>query len=355
MIRDPVCGMKVDTEDYSYEYNDKIYHFCSEGCMEKFKSSPETFSQRHLYDLVIIGGGPAGLTAAVYASVLKIDTFLITTNIGGQAIDSTKIKNYMGFDFITGKELVEKFKSQFLHEHFLDHKIDEAIRIEKVNGDFKITMRSGNELLAKSVIVASGMKGRKLKVPGEDRLQRRGISYRSVQDIELFQGLDILVVGGGNSGVQTANDFVRIGCRVTLVSKGELTADAADVIELKKHENVEIMEKHDIVEIQGADRVKGVIIQSLETLEKKKIACRGVFIQIGLSPNTEFCRKLVNLNEKQEIIIQSDCSTNIEGLFACGDVTNAFGKRIVIASGEGAKAALSARKYILNRSESSNN
>lgn len=354
MIRDPVCGMKVDTEDYSYEYNDKKYHFCSEGCMEKFKSSPETFSQRHLYDLVIIGGGPAGLTAAVYASVLKIDTFLVTTNIGGQAIDSTKIKNYMGFDFITGKELVEKFKSQFLHEHYLDHKIDEVIRIEKVNDDFKITMRSGNELLARSVIIASGMKGRKLKVPGEEKLQRRGISYRSVQDIELFQGLDIVVVGGGNSGVQTANDFVRIGCRVTLVSKGESTADAADVIELKKHKNVVIMENHDVVEIRGEDKVEGVIVQSLETLEKKNIACRGVFIQIGLSPNTEFCSDLVSLNKRREIIIEPDCSTNVEGIFACGDVTNAFGKRIVIASGEGAKAALSARKYIMNHTEIGN-
>jgi alkyl hydroperoxide reductase subunit F len=114
------------------------------------------------------------------------------------------------------------------------------------------------------------------------------------------------------------------------------------------------MEYHDVVEIQGKDKVEGVVVQSLETLEKNNIACRGVFIQIGLSPNTEFCGKLVDLNKKQEIIIQPDCSTNIEGLFACGDVTNAFGKRIVIASGEGAKAALSARKYLLNRSERGN-
>jgi len=354
MIRDPVCGMGVENEDLSYEYENNRYYFCSKGCFEKFKASPEEFSQRYLYDLVIIGGGPAGLTAAVYASVLKIDTFLITTDIGGQAIDSTKVKNYMGFDFITGKELVDKFKAQFIHEHYLDHKIDEVIKIERIDSDFKLTTRSRGEILARSIIVASGMKRRKLGVPGEERLQRRGISYRSVQDITLFEGLDIVVVGGGNSGVQTANDFVKLGCTVTLVSKGMLTADSTGIMELKKHENVSIMENHDIVEIQGEEKVEGVVIQSLETMKNRTIQCQGVFIQVGLSPNTEICEDFVDLNEKREIIIQPDCSTNVEGIFACGDVTNAFGKRIVIASGEGAKAALSARRYLLNRTKGGN-
>jgi alkyl hydroperoxide reductase subunit F len=345
--------MEVDNEDYSYEYENRKYLFCSKGCHEKFKSSPAEFSQRYLYDLVIVGGGPAGLTASVYASALKIDTFLITTDIGGQAIDSTNIKNYMGFDFISGKVLVDKFKAQFLHEHYLDHKIDEVIQIEKIGSDFRLATRSRGDILARSVIVASGMKRRKLGVPGEERLQRRGVSYRSVQDITLFKDLDIVVIGCGNSGVQTANDFVKLGCNVTLVSKGKLTTDSTDIMELKKYENVNIMEKHDIVEIQGEEKVEGAVIQSLETMEIKSIECQGVFIQIGLSPNTEFCGDLVSMNEKREIIIRPDCSTNVEGLFACGDVTNAFGKRIVIASGEGAKAALSARNYLLNRIEKS--
>jgi alkyl hydroperoxide reductase subunit F len=349
MIKDPICGMVVKSEEFAFEFEGKKYFFCSQGCLDKFKNSPKELLQKHVYDLVIIGAGPAGLTAAVYASVLKIDTFLIARDIGGQAVDSSKIKNYMGFDFITGKELVKKFENQFLHEHYLAHKIDEVVKVNRRDGDFEILTKEKNRVLARAVIIATGMKRRKIGIPGEERLLRKGVSYSSVQDTALFKGLDVVVVGGGNSGIQTASDLKNISCKVTLVSKGKLVADESGIKELKKGDKVDILEGYDVIEIQGEDKVEGVIIQSQADLTTKRIPCRGVFIQIGFLPNTELCQGLVKLNEKKEIIINPDCSTNVEGIFACGDVTNCFGKRIVIASGEGAKAALSAKRYLLNR------
>lgn len=349
MIKDPICGMEVDYEQFSFKFEGKTYYFCSKGCLDKFKQSPQAFLQKYVYDLVIIGGGPAGLTAAIYASVLKIDTLLITKEIGGQAVDSTKIKNYMGFDFITGKELIGKFKNQFLHEHFLDHIIDEVIKISKDDRVFEILTGYQKRFLARSIIIATGMKRKKLGIPGEERLQRKGVSYSSVQDVALFKGLDVVVIGGGNSGIQVANDLKNLGCKVTLVSKGKLLADQSGIDKLEKRSGVEILVGYDVIKIQGKDSVESVVIQSLEDVIKRRIPCKGVFIQIGFLPNTEFCQDLVSLNEKGEIIISFDCSTREEGIFACGDVTNCFGKRIIIASGEGAKAALSAHKYLLRK------
>jgi len=349
MFKDPICGMVVENKKVTFEFEGKKFFFCSQGCKDQFKNSPDKFSQKYLYDLVIIGGGPAGLTAAVYASISRIDTFLITSDIGGQAIDSTKIKNYMGFDFITGGELTQKFKEQFLHEHYLMHKIDEVLKIGRKDKSFEVITRGGIKVFSKAIIIATGMKKRKLGIPGEDRLQRKGISYSSVQDISLFSGMDVIVIGGGNSGVQTANDLKRICHSVRLISKGNLIADQKDIDALKEGNKVEILDKHDVIEIKGEEKVEGVVVNPEENGEYKDISCQGVFIQVGFLPNTEFCQGLVNLNEYGEIIISPDCSTNIDGIFACGDVTNAFGKRIVIASGEGAKATLSARKYLANR------
>lgn len=348
----PVCGMEIDHEEILYEFEGKKFFFCSEGCLEKFKESPSELSGKRVYDLIIIGGGPAGLSAAIYASVLKIDTFFITNDIGGQAIDTSGIKNYMGFEFISGPELISKFKDQFLKEHYLSHKIGRVVNIEHQDEKFEITTLKQEKYSANAVIVASGMKKRKLGIPGEDRLQRKGICYSLVHDIDLFKGSDVVVIGGGNSGVQTANDLQKAGCTVTLVTMGKMLADPNNIEQIK--DNVNIIERHIISKILGDERVEGVIIQSEKTNEEVRLQCSEVFIQVGFLPNTEFCRDLVNLNEKGEIAIHSDCSTRTEGLFACGDVTNTY-KRIIIASGEGAKAALSVKQYLRDKIKQKSN
>ena len=347
MIQDPICGMEVNDKKYYFEYDGDKHFFCSEGCLEKFKECPDNASKLKVYDLVIIGAGPAGLTAAIYASVLKMDTFVITNDIGGQAIDSTLIKNYMGFDFIVGTELIEKFQTQFLHHHYLDHKIDEVVGIKKVNDHFSIFTKEGDRIIARSLIISSGMKRRKLGIPGEERLQRKGVSYSKVQDLPLFSGMEVVVIGGGNSGVQAAIDLRKLGANVTIITKGKLMADQSDIRDLKSAENITILEGYDVLEIVGDEKVESIFIQPQNAHEKIKITCQAVFIQIGFLPNNEFCADLVQLNDKGEIMIQADCSTNVNGIFACGDITNAYGKRIIIATGEGAKAALRVRQYLL--------
>ncbi|NOZ48101.1 MAG: FAD-dependent oxidoreductase [Chlorobi bacterium] len=349
MYKDPVCGMNVEHEHYSIEIESKKYYFCSNGCLNKFKDSPLEYSKKSTYDLIIIGGGPAGLTAAVYASISKLNTFLITNDIGGQAIDSSKVKNYMGFEFITGKELAEKFRDQFLEEHYLEHKMGEVIKINQIGDKFEIITKDREKYESQTLIIATGMKKRKMGIPGEDRLVRKGVSYSSVQDISLFKGLDVVVIGGGNSGAQTAEDLSKTGCNVSLITKGKMIADQKNIDKIKKYNNIKIYEGYNITEIYGEDSVEGVIIQSEDTMATTKLPCKGVFIQVGFLPNTEYCKDLVNLNRAGEIIINPDCSTNKPGIFACGDVTNAFGKRIIIASGEGAKAVLSAKKYLLDK------
>jgi alkyl hydroperoxide reductase subunit F len=345
--------MEVDSDGFSATYNGRTYYFCSQGCKDKFQAEIEQYGQSSQYDLIIIGAGPAGLTAAVYASVFRLRTFLISKDIGGQAIDSTKIKNYMGFDFVTGPELVEKFRNQFLHRHYIEHVIDEVISIHPRDGGYEIITRSKNAHLAKAVIVATGMKRRKLGIPGEEKLLRKGVSHSSLQDTALFAGKHAVVVGGGNSGVQTARDLLESDCQVTLVEKANITADPSEIEILKQNPDFDILDKHDVIEIYGAGKVEGIQVQSLGDMIKRKIDCSAVFIQVGLIPNTEFCIDLLELNDKGEIEIKQDCSTNAEGIFACGDVTEVFGKRIIIASGEGAKAALRADEYLSEKRKES--
>jgi alkyl hydroperoxide reductase subunit F len=350
---DPVCGMRVGLESFTATYNDRTYYFCSQGCRDIFEAETDQYGKSKEYDLIIIGAGPAGLTAAVYASVTRLHTFLISKDIGGQAIDSAKIKNYMGFDFITGPELVEKFKDQFLHRHYLEHVMDEVTSINTKDGHYEIITRNKNSYLAKAVIIATGMKRRKLGISGEQRFLRKGVSHSALQDTSIFAGKHIVVVGGGNSGVQTARSLLESGCQVTLVEKANITADPSELEIPSRNPDFEILDKHDVTEIYGKDNVEGVEVQSLGDLTKRRIACSGVFIQVGLIPNSEFCLDLLELNDRGEIRIRPDCSTSAEGIFACGDVTDVFGKRIIIASGEGAKAALTAKQYLYEKNKES--
>jgi alkyl hydroperoxide reductase subunit F len=223
--------------------------------------------------------------------------------------------------------------------------------IKTKDADYEIITRNNDSFLAKTIIIASGMKRRKLGIPGELRLLRKGVSHSALQDTSIFAGKHVVVVGGGNSGVQTARGLLQSGCQVTLVEKANITADPSELEILTRNPDFEILDKYDLTEIYGDDKVEGVEVQSLGDMTKRKIVCNGVFIQVGLIPNTEFCLDLVDLNEKGEIKINPDCSTSADGIFACGDVTEVYGKRIIIASGEGAKAALSAKQYLARTQE----
>ncbi len=306
---------------------------------------------RTSYDLIIIGGGPAGLTAAVYAATLKMDAFLITIDLGGQAIDSTKVENYMGYDFITGPELIDKFQDQLIHSHYIDHLMNEVEKIEKVSEGFKVITSDLKKYFSRALIISTGMTGRKLKVQGEEEFQRKGVFYGNIQDLSFVQGEDVVVIGGGNSALQIVENLHSIAKNIYLVSTKEQTADAVVVERVSKFKNLKKYEGYKILEFKGDKTLSGVLIRRMASDETLEINARGVFIAVGLQPNTSWITHLVDLNDRGEIIIKADCSTSCPGIFAAGDVTNAFGKRIIIASGEGAKAALAARKYIFKLRE----
>jgi alkyl hydroperoxide reductase subunit F len=330
------------------ECNGMTYYFCSEGCRDKFLKEMTCRTPRTSYDLIIIGGGPAGLTAAVYAATLKMDAFMITKDLGGQAIDSTKIENYMGYDFIRGPELIDKFQDQLIHSHYIDHLMSEVEKVEATDGEFRVTVSGLKEYAAKALIITTGMTRRKLSVPGEEEFQRRGVFYGNIQDLSFVQGEDVVVIGGGNSALQMVENLHNVAGNVALVSTTKLTADAVVIERVGSQANVKIYEEYKVLEFRGEKTLSHVVIRKMASEEKLEVSARGVFIAIGLQPNASWISHLVGLNEKGEIIIGPDCSSSHPGIFAAGDVTNAFGKRIIIASGEGAKAAMAARQYLLN-------
>ncbi len=349
MKRDPVCNMEVEgASAVTAEWKGEMVYFCSEGCRDKFLAEKTCARPQTSYDLIIVGGGPAGLTAAVYAATMKMDAFLIAKDLGGQAVDSTKIENYMGFDFITGPELIEKFRYQLVHSHYIDHVLAAVEKIEPVEEGFQVTTSELRAYIAKAVIITTGMTRRTLGVEGEERFQRKGVFYGNIQDFSFVHDKDVVVVGGGNSALQMVENLHGIAARVYLVSATELTGDAAVIERVRCFDNLSVYEEYKVVEFTGNASLKGVTVRKMAGEETVHLSAEGVFIAIGLKPDSGLVSHLVEVNDRGEIAIQPDCSTSYPGIFAAGDITNAFGKRIIIASGEGAKAALAARQYLLD-------
>lgn len=301
----------------------------------------------HSYDLVIIGAGPAGMTAGVFAMRKGLDTVIVSKDIGGQINWTTDIENYMGFEEIDGLSLVKKFEAQ-VKEHQLQE-LTEDIRCLTKDGDvFKITTKTDQVLTARAVIVCSGKKPKTLDVPGEVEFRNKGISYCSTCDGPLFRGLPVAVVGGGNSAVKSALDLAHYATEIHLFSLAELTADAILATRLSEESKVKIYLHHTVVEIQGDKAVTGVVAEDVLSKERSVIPVQGVFIEIGLDPNTDFVAGEVARNEEREIQIDCSCRTNVPGLYAAGDVSSVPEKQIIIAAGEGAKAAIKAWEYLIH-------
>jgi len=351
MPKDPICQMEVSQESPLTTLCDgQTFYFCSEGCRQRFLTNRSCKESAGPFDLTIVGGGPAGLTAATFAATLKLKAFLIAKELGGQAIDSTKIENYMGFDFITGPELISRFRDQLLQSHYIDHLMDEAIRITPEKELFRLETLAGKTFVSRTVLVATGMTRRKLDIPGEETFQRRGIFYGNIPDFSFVEGKDVAVIGGGNSALQIVENLRPLARRIHLVSSSVLNADSAIVDRVKTIEHLEIYEGYRTLRFGGEKSLTTVEIEKMSTEESIRLDVQGVFVAIGLHPNTTLVANLVKLNERKEIVIGPDCATSHPGVFAAGDVSNAFGKRIIIASGEGAKAALAIKAYLMKGS-----
>lgn len=299
-----------------------------------------------MYDLIIVGGGPAGLTAAVYTARKRINTLLITNDIGGQVNWTTGIENYMGYQFVEGAELIAKFEAQ-VNQFPIDRKIGQKVAyITKIDNGFEIITESENRFQGKTVLLVTGKRPRHLNIPGETELAGRGVTYCAICDGPIFAGQKVAVVGGGNSALEATLDMVKIAEHVNLVSLTPLTGDPILVEKLTGARNLTVFLEHRPEEILGKNIVEGFVIRDLKTGERKQLDVTGVFIEIGLVPNSDMVKDLVKLNQHGEVPVNCSCETEIPGLFAAGDVTTVPEKQIVIAAGEGAKAALQAHRYL---------
>jgi alkyl hydroperoxide reductase subunit F len=299
-----------------------------------------------MYELIIIGGGPAGMAAAVYAARKLINTILVTGDIGGQVNWTNGVENYLGYQFIEGDELISKFQQQ-VNQFPIKQKIGLKIaQIKKINGGFEVIPESGESILGKAVILASGKRPRKLNVEGETELVGRGVTYCSICDGPDFTGKKVAVIGGGNSAIEAALDMVIAAEHVDMVSVTPLTGDPIMIEKLLAAKNITIYSEQQTEKILGKNAVEGIVIKDLKTGALKQLDVSGVFIEIGLVPNSDMAKDLVKLNQTGEVPVNSSCETEVPGFFAAGDVTNAPEKQIIIAAGEGAKAALTAHRYL---------
>lgn len=294
-------------------------------------------------DLIIVGAGPAGITASVYAARKRMDFLVVTGDIGGQTVLSSDIENYTGYQFITGVELAQRFK-EHLEQFELELKEGErATLVKKEDNIIKVKTDKG-EYEAKTVIVASGRIPRKLGVEGEDEFKNRGVTYCATCDAPLFSDMDVAVIGGGNSALDATLQLIKIAKKIYLVDVApQLRADPIMVEKAKSSGKVIIYTNAKAKQISGDKLVQGIKIEREGRVEDLTVG--GIFIEIGSIPASEFVKDVIK-NETGEIIVNCSCETNISGIFAAGDVTDVPAKQIIVACGEGAKATLSAFDYI---------
>jgi len=302
-----------------------------------------------VYDVIIIGGGPAGLNAALYSSRKILSTLLISKNLGGQVADTYDLENYLGFSQVETIDLIRKF-DEHVEKYGVEKRIGEAVTSVELTGKVKkITISSGETFCARTVIVASGKRPRQLNAEGEKKLVGRGVAYCSTCDAPLFAGADVAVIGGGNSALEAVIDLDKVANNITLISLTPLAGDPILQKQVNNSAKTKVLTGFETTRILGDQSVTGLEIRSLSTGEEVSLDVEGVFIEIGLLPNSDIFLDTLATNQTGEIEINSKCSTGVAGVFACGDVTDVPYKQAIIAAGEGAKAALSAYEYLITR------
>lgn len=297
-------------------------------------------------DVLIVGAGPAGMTAAVYVARKKLSAAIVAKDMGGQMAWTLGIENYMGYQFVTGRELTARFEEQ-VRQFPVPIVMDEVTRISKHGGMFRVSTDGGRDISARTVIIASGKRPRELGVPDEKKFIGRGLSYCATCDGPLFAGKEVAVCGGGNSAIQAAIEMSKIASKVYIVSRSPWRADPVVQDRAKGLGNVQQRTGFEVVSVVGRQTVEGLLIREKSTGNQETLKVSGVFVEIGLKPNTDFAKGLVDLNQFGEIKVNCRCETNVPGVFAAGDATDVHEKQIVVAAGEGAKAALSAHEFLL--------
>lgn len=297
------------------------------------------------YDIIIIGGGPAGLTAGLYTSRRALKTLILSKDFGGQAAVTYDVENYPGVDLIDGLSLMKKFAEQ-AQKFGAQIKYGEVKKIRKEKKKFLIKT-DRNDFGAKALILAFGLLPVNLNVPGEQEYKGRGVSYCAICDGPLYKDKTVAVIGGGNSALDAAEYLAKLAAKIYLIHRrNQFRGEEIIVERLKKNPKVEMVLSSEIKEIKGNQFVESIIVKNNGSTKIKEIKVDGVFVEIGYTAKTEIVKNLVQLNKAGEIITDKDTNTSQAGVFACGDVTDSSYKQIVISAGEGAKAALQAYKYL---------
>ncbi len=298
---------------------------------------------KNIPDLIIVGAGPAGITAAVYAARKKMKLLIISKDIGGQTAWSGDIENYTGYQFVSGPELVEKFEEHMKKYDIGVQENEEAVEVKK-NETLVYVKTDKSEYKAKAVIIASGKRSRELDVSGEKEFKNKGLTYCATCDGPLFSGKDVAVIGGGNSALDAALQLMKIAKKVYIINiTQQLTGDPVEQDKLQKGTNVKILNGSQVTAVLGDKMVTGIKIKRGD--KEEGLAVQGIFVEIGLYPNSGFAPD-VEKNNQGEIKVDPFNRTSVPGVFAAGDVTDVPEKQIIIAAGEGAKATLGAFRYL---------
>jgi len=312
----------------------------------------EKIARKEAFDVLVVGGGPAGAAAAVYAARKGIRTGVAAERFGGQVLDTMAIENFISVSHTEGPKMAAALE-QHVKEYAVDimnlQRADKLIPPAHPGGLIEVQLASGASLRAKTVILSTGARWRQMNVPGEDQYRNRGVAYCPHCDGPLFKGKRVAVIGGGNSGVEAAIDLAGIVEHVTLIEfDTKLRADAVLQTKLGSLPNVTTLLNAKTTEVLGdGTKVNGLTYQDRASGEVHKVDVEGIFVQIGLVPNTEFLKGTVALSPRGEIEVDARGQTSVPGVFAAGDATTVPYKQIVIAMGEGSKAALSAFDYLI--------
>ncbi len=306
---------------------------------------------KQTFDVLVVGGGPAGAAAAIYAARKGIRTGIVAERFGGQVLDTMGIENFISVRETEGPKLARE-----LEQHVLSYDVDlmnlqRAEALRRVDDLVEIDLASGATLRARSVVLSTGARWRQMNVPGEDQYRNKGVAYCPHCDGPLFKGKRVAVIGGGNSGVEAAIDLAGIVVHVTLIEfDNQLRADEVLQRKLRSLPNVRVITSAQTTEVRGdGTRVTGLLYKDRISGSLHPLELDGIFVQIGLLPNTEWLRGSVELSPRGEIVIDDRCQTSVPGVFAAGDATTVPYKQIVIAMGEGSKAALSAFDHLIRQ------
>ncbi len=308
-----------------------------------------SMSENELYDVIVIGGGPAAITALIYLARKGVKCGYIASRVGGALLETKRIENYPGIKETEGPELTQKMREHISQFEIPSAEGDSVVNIKLEDGIKVVECYSMSNYKAKTILIASGSRWKELEIPGESQFKTRGVAYCSSCDAPFFRGKNVVVVGGGNSGVEAALELAVIAKSVVIFEyRDEFTADKILIDKAVNNKRITLKPSSEILEIKGNEKLEKIVVKNRKTDEIDEFVTDGVFVEIGLMPNSDFAKDTVELNGKKEIVVDSRCRTSAEGIFAAGDVTNVPFKQIVIAAGEGAKAAMAIYEYLVH-------